>query len=167
MSDEAFARELYAAHGSALYRRALRLVGGDTQKAEDLVQETITRAWRRRGVFAIPPGRGWLFTVARNIAVDDFRASLSRPREVGLEIAEGIPAEDNTGRVLVAQALAQALGSLRPGQAAVLVESYYRGHSVAETAVTLGIPQGTVKSRTRAALLELRKALRERDVTVS
>ena len=57
---------------------------------------------------------------------------------------------------------AEALASLRPDHRSVIVETYYRGCSVAEAAATLGIPPGTVKSRTYYALKALKLALQER-----
>src|SRR5262249_30316468 len=68
VADEAFVRGLYAEHGGALLRYALRLTGGDRQRAEDLVQETIVRAWRHPEALADRPARPWLFAVARNLA---------------------------------------------------------------------------------------------------
>src|ERR1700741_5566081 len=57
VADEAFVRALYAEHGGALLRYALHLTGGDRQRAEDLVQETIVRAWRHPEALAGRPGR--------------------------------------------------------------------------------------------------------------
>ena len=80
VADEAFIRALYAEHGGALLRYALHLTGGDRQRAEDLVQETLVRAWRHPEALADRPARPWLFAVARNLAVDAFRARQSRMR---------------------------------------------------------------------------------------
>jgi RNA polymerase sigma-70 factor (ECF subfamily) len=119
VADEAFVRALYAEHGGALLRYALHLTGGDRQRAEDLVQETIVRAWRHP------------------------EALTDRP-------------------ALESWAVADALASLRPDHRRVIVETYYRGCSVAEAAAALGIPPGTVKSRTFYALKALKLALQER-----
>jgi RNA polymerase sigma-70 factor (ECF subfamily) len=73
-----------------------------------------------------------------------------------------LPAGDDTDRTLESWAVAEALASLRPDHRKVIVETYYRGCSVAEAAVTLGIPAGTVKSRTYYALKALKLALEER-----
>src|ERR1051326_7945084 len=140
VADEAFVRALYAEHGGALLRYALHLTGGDRQRAEDLVQETIVRAWRHPEALADRPARPWLFAVARNLAVDAFRARQSRPPEVGQAVLEMLPAGDDTDRTLESWAVAEALASLRPDHRKVIVETYYRGCSVAEAAVTLGIP---------------------------
>ena len=162
MADDAFIRALYAEHGGALLRYALHLTGGDRQKAEDLVQETIVRAWRHPEALADRPARPWLFAVARNLAVDAYRARQSRPPETGQEAFDTLPAHDDADRTLESWAVAEALASLRPDHRSVIVETYYRGCSVAEAAATLGIPAGTVKSRTYYALKALKLALQER-----
>jgi RNA polymerase sigma-70 factor (ECF subfamily) len=166
--DETFIRALYADHGGALLRYALHLTGGDAQRAEDLVQETMLRFWKKFGDGEPPDQvRPWLFAVARNLAVDAYRARRSRPPEVGDEMLERIPAEDHTDRALRTLMVTGALGSLKPDHVAVIVELYYRGRSVAEAAAALGIPPGTVKSRTTAALKALANALQEQGVTGS
>lgn len=161
-ADEAFIRALYAEHGGALLRYALHLTGGDRQRAEDLVQETVVRAWRHPEALADRPARPWLFAVARNLAVDAYRARQSRPPEVGQAALDTLPAHDDADRTLESWAVAEALASLRPDHRTVIVETYYRGCSVAEAAAALGIPPGTVKSRTYYALKALRLALQER-----
>jgi RNA polymerase sigma-70 factor (ECF subfamily) len=162
VADEAFVRALYAEHGGALLRYALHLTGGDRQRAEDLVQETIVRAWRHPAALAGRPARPWLFAVARNLAVDSYRARQARPQEAGQAALELLPADDDADRTLESWAVADALASLRPDHRRVIVETYYRGCSVAEAAATLGIPAGTVKSRTFYALKALKLALQER-----
>jgi RNA polymerase sigma-70 factor (ECF subfamily) len=162
VADEAFVRALYAEHGGALFRYALHLTGGDRQRAEDLVQETIVRAWRHPEALADRPARPWLFAVARNLAVDSYRARQARPPETGQAALELLPSDDDADRTLESWAVADALASLRPDHRRVIVETYYRGCSVAEAAATLGIPAGTVKSRTFYALKALKLALQER-----
>src|SRR5215475_16117532 len=82
--DHELLRAMFAEHGDALYAHALRLVSGDRQRAEDLVQETLLRAWRHPG--AMDPDRGsvraWLFTTARNLAIDSWRRRSVRVTEV-------------------------------------------------------------------------------------
>jgi RNA polymerase sigma-70 factor, ECF subfamily len=162
VADEAYIRALYAEHGGALLRYALHLTGGDRQRAEDLVQETVVRAWRHPEALADRPARPWLFAVARNLAVDAYRARQSRPPEVGQGALELVSTADDADRALESWAVADALAALRPDHRRVIIETYYRGCSVAEAAATLGIPPGTVKSRTFYALKALKLALEER-----
>jgi RNA polymerase sigma-70 factor, ECF subfamily len=161
-SDEDLVRALYAEHAGPLLRYAMHLMSGDRQRAEDIVQETLLRAWQHPEAIADRPARPWLFAVARNLAIDAYRARRARPREVGEAALEVLPGSDDAERALESWAVADALGALRPEHRHVLLETYYRGKSVAEAAMTLGIPAGTVKSRTFYALRALRLALEER-----
>jgi RNA polymerase sigma-70 factor, ECF subfamily len=159
---------LFDQHGGPLLAYALQLTAGDLHRAEDVVQETLLRAWRHPE--ALTPERGsaraWLRTVARNIAFDDYRARQARPREVGIELADRVPGpgEDAIDRALEAWIVAEALESLSEAHRQVLIETFYRGGSVADASVSLGVPPGTVKSRTFYALRALRAALLERGV---
>jgi RNA polymerase sigma-70 factor, ECF subfamily len=162
VSDEALVRALYHEHAGPLLRYVLRLTAGDRQRAEDIVQETLLRAWLHPAAIADRPARPWLFAVARNLAVDAHRARRARPQEVG-EAALGLVAvPDEVDRVLESWAVADAMRALRAEHRNVLLETYYRGRSVAEAATVLGIPPGTVKSRTFYALRALKLALEER-----
>lgn len=154
-------RALYAEHAGPLFGYALRLTG-DRQRAEDIVQETLLRAWRHPEALDGAPVRPWLFTVARNLVVDAARARKARPPEVGDAALQAVAASDEIDRALQSWAVADAIGTLSLDHRAVLVETYFRGHTVAEAARRLGIPEGTVKSRTYYALRALRLALEER-----
>jgi RNA polymerase sigma-70 factor, ECF subfamily len=161
-SDEELVRALYAEHAAPLLRYAVHLMSGDRQRAEDIVQETLLRAWQHPEAIAGRPARPWLFAVARNLAIDSYRARRARPSEVGEGALDVLPAPDEAERALESWAVADALSSLRPEHKRVLLETYYQGKSVAEAAATLGVPAGTVKSRTFYALRALRLALEER-----
>jgi RNA polymerase sigma-70 factor, ECF subfamily len=160
-------RALYDAHAMALLGYALRLCGGDRARAEDLVQETLVRAWRHLDVLepTAAPIRPWLFTVAQHLAIDAHRARRARPPEVGDAGLAAVPGLDEMDGVLDRIILVDALGSLSPEHRAAIVETYYRGRTVAEAARVLGIPPGTVKSRCYYALRALKLALAERGVT--
>ena len=161
-ADDRLLRALYAEHGGPLLGYILRLTGGDRGQAEDVVQETLLRAWRHPEALTGRPVRPWLFTVARNLVVDAHRARQARPPEAGEAPLAVLPAADELDRALESWTVAEALADLSPQHRAVLVETYYRGLSVAETAAVLGIPPGTVKSRTYYALRALKLALEER-----
>jgi RNA polymerase sigma-70 factor, ECF subfamily len=164
-------RALYADHGQALFSYAMRLLDGDRHQAEDIVQETLLRAWRHPE--ALQAGRGdvrpWLWTVARRLVVDGFRARRARPSEVPEHLVTDTLAEsaadDDVDRALSAWQVADALRSLTIDHRAVLVHTFYLGASVAEAAHALDIPAGTVKSRASYALHELRLLLLEQGVT--
>jgi RNA polymerase sigma-70 factor, ECF subfamily len=162
VSDEDLVRALYREHAGPLLRYALHLTSGDRQRAEDIVQETLLKAWLHPEAIVSRPARPWLFAVARNLAVDAHRARQARPHEVGEAALQVTAVPDTADRALESWAVADALRSLRPDHRAVLLETYYRGHSVAEAAARLGVPAGTVKSRTFYALRALKLALEER-----
>ncbi len=167
-ASEELMRALYAEHGNALLGYSLRLTAGDRQRAEDLVQETFIRAWRHAEALDVTRGpvRPWLFTILRNLAVDAHRARLVRPPETRDDAIALLPAGDEIERALDAWEIADALGALSEEHRAVLIEVHYRGRSVAEAARVLGVPSGTVKSRTFYGLRALRLALEERGVMV-
>jgi RNA polymerase sigma-70 factor, ECF subfamily len=165
--DTDLLRALQDEHGDALYAHAVRLSGGDRQRAEDLVQETMLRAWRYPE--ALDPERGavraWLFTTARNLAIDAWRRRSARVGEVITDmLPEPPPSADEADRAVEAWTVAEALGRLSVPHREVLVECFYQGRSVAEAAARLGVPPGTVKSRTHYALRALRLALEEMGV---
>jgi RNA polymerase sigma-70 factor (ECF subfamily) len=166
--DEAALRLLYAEHSGPVLAYLLKLTR-DRARAEDLLQETMLRAWRRPEAFQ--PGRGsvraWLCTVAHNLVVDDARSRAARPTETELtEYTER--AEDGIDpyeAALRAWEFADALAALSVEHRAVVIEVYYRRATVNEAARALGIPPGTVKSRTFYALRALRLACQERGIT--
>ncbi|GAA4553070.1 sigma-70 family RNA polymerase sigma factor [Amycolatopsis samaneae] len=161
---EDLVRRLYAEHGRSLLAYATRLTG-DRASAEDIVQETLVRAWKHADDLADDGRgsvRGWLLTVVRNLVTDRARARAARPREVA-EPAAGAPPpaveRDHAQGVVDAMAVLGAMDGLSPEHREVLVELYYRGRTVAEAAKVLGIAPGTVKSRSYYALRALRAAM--------
>jgi RNA polymerase sigma-70 factor (ECF subfamily) len=98
--------------------------------------------------------------------IDDIRARQARPSEVAGDQADRLAdPSDDIDAALESWTVAEALSSLSPPHRAVLVATYYRGLSVAEAAEEIGVPVGTIKSRTYYALRALRLALTERGVT--
>jgi len=153
-------RTLYQEHGRSLLAYAVRLTG-DRAAAEDVVQETLLRAWKHaddleHGVGSV---RGWLLTVARNIITDRARARAVRPTEVNQAVDVPTPQRDHADDVVDTITVMGALDQLSPEHRAVIVELYYRGRTVNETAAALQIAPGTVKSRSYHAVRVLRTAL--------
>ncbi|TNC27851.1 sigma-70 family RNA polymerase sigma factor [Amycolatopsis alkalitolerans] len=143
----------------------LRAVSGDYQGAEDIVQETLVRAWRQRATLDPARAGPWLYTVAHNLIVSAHRRRDARPTEVSTIELDCPTRDDNLERVLQAWQITEALQELRAEHRAVIFELFYRRHSVSETADLLGVPAGTVKSRSFYALKALRQALEKRGVT--
>ncbi|MFJ3772091.1 sigma-70 family RNA polymerase sigma factor [Streptomyces sp. NPDC090075] len=156
-SDEVLIRSLYEEHGRALLAYAKRLTN-DHAAAEDVVQETLIRAWKNQESLVNGKGsvRGWLLTVARNIIMDRFRAKAARPTEVAESVGTTPVEKDHAEGVVDSMLVMEALDRLSPDHRDVLNEIYFQGRSVAEAAESLGIPPGTVKSRSHYALKQLR-----------
>lgn len=164
--DGALMQQLHDEHATALWGYCLRLTEHDRARAEDVLQETMLRAWRHFSVLDSSQGsvRAWLFTVARNIVIDEWRTRRAQSEFSVAEVPEVADLGDHTDRLLLSWVVAEAVRKLSPEHRAVLLECYYRGLPVAEAARDLGIPVGTVKSRTHYALRALRLALAESGV---
>jgi RNA polymerase sigma-70 factor (ECF subfamily) len=162
--DEAFVRALYDKHGMFMVRVATGLLCGDTHQAQDMVQETVLRAWRHAG--SLDPGaegvRPWLVTVLRNLVIDGHRARRARPPETDDTTLADLPGPEHVERALSKKIVREALADLSLQHREILVHAHFLDQSEARTAQLLGIPRGTVKSRTHLALRALRTALAER-----
>lgn len=158
--------DLYDRYASVLMATTFRILG-DRQSAEDVVQDVFLEAWKRADAY--DPSRAsvrtWLILRARSRSLDRLNAAprrktvyldaLTLPEVAGA--VEAAPSGEDTER------LTEALAGLSPEQRQVLELAYYRGLSSSEIAQHIGIPMGTVKSRTRTALASLRIALRAKE----
>ncbi|WP_216896841.1 sigma-70 family RNA polymerase sigma factor [Nocardia alni] len=157
-------RALYDQHSTALWRYTYSLVG-DAGRAEDIVQETLLRAWQRPNVLeSTASARAWLFTVARNMAFDEHRSARHR-REFRTDNPPEQASPDQADRALDSWLIADALARLSTDHREVIVRAYYRGLSTQQIATELAIPEGTVKSRMHYGMRALRSALQEMGVT--
>ena len=155
-------RALHDQHAGVLWAYVVNLTNGDRGKAQDVVQETLLRAWRNPSVLDQSNGsaRGWLFTVARRIVIDEWRSNRNKP-EVVTDVPPEERAPDFSERIADRQLVVAAMRTLSAEHREVIAECYFRGSSVAQAAETLGIPPGTVKSRSHYALRALRLAMEE------
>ncbi|MFI8090933.1 sigma-70 family RNA polymerase sigma factor [Streptomyces sp. NPDC086080] len=164
--EERALRDLYVEHGPALYAYVLRMLGGDTHRTEDIIQETLLRCWAKQNLvddegMAVRP---WMFRVARNLVIDGHRSRAARPAEVGGAgwLAELGGEADDIERMLSSIVLRDALAALTPAHREALQATYMADCTTQQAAAVLGVPQGTVKSRVYYALRSLRAALEER-----
>lgn len=157
-------RQLYHEHADALLSYVLYLMHGDREPAEDIVQETLLRAWNHRDRLPAESRRPWLFTTARHLVIDSYRARRARPAEQPLELVDPAVGDEDIDAALDSVVVADALRALSPEHRSVLFDCYYRGRTAAQIAAARGLPPGTVRSRIHYALRALRLALQERGV---
>jgi RNA polymerase sigma-70 factor (ECF subfamily) len=155
-------KALYREQADDLYAYVVRLLDGDGQRAEDIVQEALLRCWNTRQCVTGEPLRPWLFRVARNLVIDGHRSRQARPREVGGEWLDGMTtSEDDFERLLSSVVVADAVRTLSDSHREAIYETFFVGRTTQEAAAVLNVPQGTVKSRVYYALRTLRTTLNE------
>jgi RNA polymerase sigma-70 factor, ECF subfamily len=159
---QALLRRLYDDHATALRAYVTRLLA-DAHQAEDVVQETMLRAWRNADAMVPERGSvgGWLMRVAHNIAVDKIRACKARPEELDESAAVPRSLDDHATEVVEAVFVARSLARLSPAHREVLRVVYFADRTAVQAAEELGLPVGTVKSRTHHALRRLKVCLEQ------
>lgn len=153
--DDSFV-EFVAAHRTRLFRTAY-LLAGDTHRAEDIVQNALTKlyvAWSR--VSAVDNVEAYARRAVINAHLSEHRRPWRRERLVLDHIEPPVVHDPDLGD---GDALWTAIRSLPVGQRRIVLLRHYWGLSVAETAADLGIAEGTVKRQTWTALNSLRSAL--------
>lgn len=152
---------LHDVYAGPLYVFAYRRLR-DRGAAEEVVQDTLVRAWRSSQRYDAARGSkaAWLFTIARNLVIDHQRRAAARPDAEALPPAVADPVSE-IDRMLETWQVADALSELSVAHREVILACHYRGHTIAEAAAVLGVPEGTVKSRLYYALRALRLRLEE------
>ena len=161
--DERAFSELYDRYGGLVYGAGMRYLG-DRTLAEDLVQDVFVSVWRNAASFDSSKAgfSTWVYRIARNRAIDLARRRHARARTVEpWSGEETFPEPDGVEEILGTFDVMGALSEVSPTHREVLVLAYFEGLSQREISRRTGIPLGTVKSRTTAAL----RALRERMLT--
>ena len=161
---DAAIRQLYSHYAKALHGYVEQFCP-DRASADDIVQETFIRAWRHLPQLSADdrPVRPWLFRVARNLLIDANRADRALLVSAPEQSAGEIGTDSGLDEVLDRQLVSAALAHLSPAHQSVLVETFYRGETMAAVARELGIPHGTARSRLHYALDALRQHLQEHD----
>ncbi len=165
--DRGAIASLYERHVSCLLALAQSLLR-DRREAEDLIHDVFLEAWRHCADYSAERGtvRTWLSIRTRSRALDRLKAARPRQTEsADLERLEGARTMDVDAHAMLGDQhrLRQTLSQMPEAQQEVIVLGYFEGLSTTEMASRLGIPAGTVKSRTRAALSTLRSLLSGRD----
>ena len=161
--DSAAFEELHRRYARSVLGIALRRIG-DRGRAEDATQDTFASVWRSAARY--DPAKGtataWLYTVARNAIVDGLRRAPDPTVDNPPEVAASDPGPpDVAEREWVSWRVHRALESLPANERTLVELAYWSGLSQSEIAEYLGIPLGTVKTRTRAALHRLAEELAE------
>jgi RNA polymerase sigma-70 factor (ECF subfamily) len=154
---------LYTEHAGPV-RAFIRSHISDPHRVEDVLQETFLRTWRNIGRVQVAEGnpRSYLFTTARNILTDEWRAQSRRPELVHDEYhLESAPSDDTVEATLEALLISEALTRLSSEHREVIQTLYYDGLTITEAAQRLGLATGTVKSRSYYAVRSLRTAFDE------
>jgi RNA polymerase sigma-70 factor (ECF subfamily) len=155
--DESALAQLYDRYAGVVHGVALR-VTRDRGGAEDVTQEVFTYAWGHADRFDAARGswQGWLATVAYRRAVDWVRSEAARRRRAIQSLPEPTAsAEDAAIDADVVRQVRRAVDALPQAHRDCVRMAYYEGRSVKELAAVLGVPEGTAKTRLRAARLRL------------
>jgi RNA polymerase sigma-70 factor (ECF subfamily) len=156
--------EVYRRYGGAVWALSRR-VCRDPGLAEEVAQTVFTDLWTRPDRYDPARGRlrSWLLTQAHSRSVDAVRAEESRRRRQERDARLSPPAEAELESTVYEAALAdhvrRAVEQLHPDERDAIQLAYFGGHTYRRTAALLGAPEGTVKSRIRAGLEHLRRAL--------
>jgi RNA polymerase sigma-70 factor (ECF subfamily) len=161
--DDAALREVYDQYASFVYGLAARVIG-DPRAAEDVSQDVFVSFWERPAAF--DPARGslrtWLGTLTHRRAVDHVRREEARRRRAEREAGRAVAApdvEEMATALLTAERVRAALDVLPDEQRRAVHLAYFGGKTYRQVAETLGIPEGTAKSRLRLALRRIADTL--------
>lgn len=160
--EQAFAR-LYDSYSGAIYSSILQIIG-DEELASDILQEVFINIWRKIGLFDAEKGRlfTWMLNIARNASIDLLRSRAYRNSRKNQSITDnvdiaGVTRTEPSGIDTIG--LRKTLEKLKPEQRVLIELSYFKGYTHEEIAEQENIPLGTVKTRIRNALIQLRELL--------
>jgi RNA polymerase sigma-70 factor, ECF subfamily len=155
--DQQAMSELYDRYGKVVYAVALRVLQ-DAAAAEDVLQDVFLQLWRNPNAFDASRGSlaAWLTVIARHRSIDRLR---QRRPEIDIEecvITSGPDLRDETERALVVEKIRGALAEMNPAQRTALELAFFQGLTHSEIAEKTGEPLGTIKTRIRSGLQQLR-----------
>ena len=152
---------LYDMYSASLYGVISRIVI-DTPTAEDVLQETFVKIWNSFSSYSADKGRlfTWMVNIARNLAIDKIRSKDFKNQAKNHELENNVTFIDeqrNTVYKPELMGIKDLVSTLKPEQKSILDLVYFKGYTHVEAAEELGIPLGTIKTRLRMAIIELRK----------
>ena len=162
--DQAAFARLYDSYSGAIYSIILQIVN-DEELASDILQEVFINIWRKIEMYDAEKGRlfTWMLNIARNASIDMLRSRGYRNSKKNQSIQENvdITVPGNTEQMNVDSiGLKKLLEKLKPEQRVLIDLSYFKGYTHEEIAEQENIPLGTVKTRIRNALIQLREILK-------
>ena len=154
-------RAIYDMYSAALFGVISRLIP-QTEIAEDILQETFMKIWNAPHSYDSSKGRlfTWMMNIARNLAIDKLRSKDFRNSGKNQDIDNNVDFIDTQKEITFNAdllGLKDMVGTLKPEFTNVLNMVYFKGYTHVEAAEELNLPLGTVKTRLRMAILELRK----------
>ena len=134
----------------------------DEATAEDVLQETFVKIWHSFSGYSTEKGRlfTWMVNIARNLAIDKIRSKDFKNQNKNQELENNVTFIDEQRNTVYNPELLgikELVATLKPEQKLILELVYFKGYTHVEAADELGIPLGTIKTRLRMAILELRK----------
>lgn len=156
---------VYEAYGTALYHAILRLIPQE-ETAQDVLQESFVKIWRNVAQYDSGKGRlyTWMLNISRHAAIDRLR---SRGEVMKAKIQGDDSLVNNVSRNAGMDPQTDTIGlqnlvaGLRPEYRRIVDLAYFQGYTLAEISQSLDVPLGTVKTRMRAAMLQLREQFKE------
>jgi RNA polymerase sigma factor (sigma-70 family) len=158
--EKVAAEALYDMYSAALFGVISRIVN-DEATAEDVLQETFIKIWNSFSGYSAERGRlfTWMINIARNLAIDKVRSKDFKNQSKNQELENNVTFIDEQKNTVYNPdllGLKDLVGTLRPEQKLILDLIYFKGYTHVEAAEELGIPLGTVKTRLRMAIQQLR-----------
>ena len=152
---------LYDMYSSSLFGVISRIIV-DTAAAEDVLQETFVKIWHSFSSYSTEKGRlfTWMVNIARNLAIDKLRSKDFKNQNKNQELENNVTFIDEQRNTVYKPELLgikDLVLTLKPEQKSILELVYFKGYTHVEAADELGIPLGTIKTRLRMAIQELRK----------
>ncbi|WP_259068859.1 RNA polymerase sigma factor [Mucilaginibacter sp. X4EP1] len=152
---------LYDMYSSSLYGVISRIII-DTPTSEDVLQETFVKIWHSFSSYSTEKGRlfTWMINIARNLAIDKLRSKDFKNQNKNQELENNVTSIDEQINTIYKPELLgikDLVETLKPEQKSILDLVYFKGYTHVEAAEELGIPLGTIKTRLRMAIQQLRK----------
>lgn len=152
---------LYDMYSASLFGVISRIVI-DTAISEDVLQETFVKIWHSFSGYSTEKGRlfTWMVNIARNLAIDKIRSKDFKNQNKNQEIENNVTSIDeqrNTVYKPELMGVKDLVDTLKPEQKSIIDLVYFRGYTHVEAADELGVPLGTIKTRLRMGIQQLRK----------